>query len=234
LLKSRRVRQWSFAYDVIKERTADDGVNELIELDLIEIGPTLKGANPMTDTIDVKGDQLVPEAEEITAHGANGESDDDGHAKGGRGPATDSSTWDANAAMSSATTAADYRAICAGERSTGEPDERQHWALPHHKSPGSPANAAGVRAARARFGQTEGLTNAEAARRHLFDVHKLPSETASVDPSTVKAETVARLRGLRDWANEQLGLLDPEIGADESDDINLDARIAKLRHELAE
>jgi hypothetical protein len=134
--------------------------------------------------------------------------------------------------MSSATTAADYRAICAGERSTGEPSERQHWALPHHKSPGSPANAAGVRAARARLGQTEGLTNAEAARRHLFEVHKLPSETASADPGVVKAEAIAQLRGLRDWADEHLKALDPEIAASESRDLDLDAKIAKLHHDL--
>jgi phage head maturation protease len=81
--------------------------------------------------------------------------------------AVDNSEWDGNAAMSSAKTAADYRAICAGERSVGDPDERQHWALPHHKSPGAPPNAAGVRAALARFSQTEGLKNAGAARSHL-------------------------------------------------------------------
>lgn len=55
LVKDRRVREWSFAYDVIKERkSADDGANELLILDLIEAGPTLKGANPNTFTIGVK------------------------------------------------------------------------------------------------------------------------------------------------------------------------------------
>src|SRR5207245_474382 len=46
LVKEKRVREWSFAYDVIAERPAKDGANELMELDLIEAGPTLKGANP--------------------------------------------------------------------------------------------------------------------------------------------------------------------------------------------
>ena len=257
LLKSRRVRQWSFAYEVRDEKRGQDGANNLIELDLIEAGATLKGANPMTDTLAAKGVEPVTPGEiaavarlhagEMIVGGpvittlnttgtitlTNGESDDEGHAKGGRGPASDSSTWDAGAAMASAKTAADYRAICAGERSAGEPDERQHWALPHHKAPGSPANAAGVRAARARLGQTEGLTNAEAARRHLFEAHKLPSETAaSADPGAVKAEAIARLIDLRDWATEQLKALDPEIDPAESDTVSLDAQIEKLRHEV--
>jgi HK97 family phage major capsid protein len=90
--------------------------------------------------------------------------------------------WDADAAMAKCSTASDFRSICAGEVSAGEPDERQHWKLPHHSTPGGPANANGVRAARSRFEQTEGLTNKEAARRHLFETHKLPSEQASKPP----------------------------------------------------
>lgn len=93
----------------------------------------------------------------------------------------DESTWDANRALSSCDDAACYRSICAGEREAGEPDERQHWALPHHY-PGKEANAAGVAAARQRFAQTQGLQNREAARRHLFETHRLPSDEASGDP----------------------------------------------------
>lgn len=54
LLKERRVREWSFAYDVNDEGRAKDGANELKEVDLFEVGPTLKGANPATTTIGVK------------------------------------------------------------------------------------------------------------------------------------------------------------------------------------
>lgn len=54
LVKDRRVREWSFAYDVEKEDKAKDGANELQVLDLIEAGPTLKGANPDTFTLGVK------------------------------------------------------------------------------------------------------------------------------------------------------------------------------------
>lgn len=78
----------------------------------------------------------------------------------------DNSTWDGNAAMTACGGAACYRAICAGRRA-GPADERGSWALPHHKTPGAPPNAAGVRNSLSRLPQTQGLTNAEAARRHL-------------------------------------------------------------------
>lgn len=81
--------------------------------------------------------------------------------------AVDNSEWDGNAAMTSAKTASDYRSICAGEHTSGEPDERSHWALPHHKRPGAPPNAAGVRNALSRLPQTQNLKNRDAVRRHL-------------------------------------------------------------------
>lgn len=56
LLKSRRVTQWSFAHEVIDEKRADDGVIDLLEGDLIELGPTLRGANPLTATLAAKSD----------------------------------------------------------------------------------------------------------------------------------------------------------------------------------
>ena len=54
LLKERRITEWSFAYDTVRERKADDGANELLEVDLIEVGPTIKAANPLTRTIAAK------------------------------------------------------------------------------------------------------------------------------------------------------------------------------------
>lgn len=50
ILSKRRIREGSFAYDIPEggQRKADDGANELTELELIEVGPTLKGANPAT------------------------------------------------------------------------------------------------------------------------------------------------------------------------------------------
>lgn len=55
LLKTRAVREFSFAYDVLEEaKNEDDNINELLEIDLIEVGPTLKGANPLTELIGAK------------------------------------------------------------------------------------------------------------------------------------------------------------------------------------
>lgn len=54
LMKRRIVKEFSFAYDVVKERQGEDKANELHVLDLIEAGPTLKGANPQTELLNVK------------------------------------------------------------------------------------------------------------------------------------------------------------------------------------
>lgn len=62
LLTARRVKGMSFAYDVISEKTGKDGANELDELDLIEVGPTLKGANPDAQLVSAKA--LLEEAAE--------------------------------------------------------------------------------------------------------------------------------------------------------------------------
>ncbi|MGH2667603.1 MAG: HK97 family phage prohead protease, partial [bacterium] len=54
LMKERRVKEFSFGYDVVEERPGDDGANDLAEVDVIEAGPTLKGANPRTELLGVK------------------------------------------------------------------------------------------------------------------------------------------------------------------------------------
>lgn len=53
--------EFSFAYDVVEQREVDRGkdatpryVNQLIDLDLLEVGPTLVGMNPETELIAVK------------------------------------------------------------------------------------------------------------------------------------------------------------------------------------
>lgn len=53
LLSKRRVREFSFAYDVLDEKQ-QNGANELLELDVIEVGPTLKGMNPDTALLEAK------------------------------------------------------------------------------------------------------------------------------------------------------------------------------------
>jgi HK97 family phage prohead protease len=54
LMKRRTLKEHSFGYNVIRERAGKDGINELLELDIIEVGPTLKGANPETELLAVK------------------------------------------------------------------------------------------------------------------------------------------------------------------------------------
>lgn len=84
---------------------------------------------------------------------------------------SDTSAWDAGKAWSNGAASdnpeAFYRAICAGEKSAGDPGTQAHWALPYRYTPDSPPNEAGVRNALARLSQTEGLKNAEAAKSKL-------------------------------------------------------------------
>lgn len=56
LISDRRVKEFSFAYDVLDASEAEDlaDVIDLNELDLIEIGPTLKGMNPATAVLSAK------------------------------------------------------------------------------------------------------------------------------------------------------------------------------------
>lgn len=54
LLKERRVTQFSFAYDIEEEGPREDGANELQQLHILEVGPTLAGANPSTELIGTK------------------------------------------------------------------------------------------------------------------------------------------------------------------------------------
>jgi len=54
LMSRRSLKEFSFGYHVVKEKRGKDGANELQDLDLIEVGPTLKGANPATELHAVK------------------------------------------------------------------------------------------------------------------------------------------------------------------------------------
>jgi len=53
-LKDESLSGWSFGYEVKKERTAKDGARDLLEVDLLELGPTLVGMNPDAITLAVK------------------------------------------------------------------------------------------------------------------------------------------------------------------------------------
>jgi len=53
---SRLLKEFSFGYTVPAggEKKADDGAYDLTEVNLIEVGPTLKGINPDTELLSLK------------------------------------------------------------------------------------------------------------------------------------------------------------------------------------
>jgi HK97 family phage prohead protease len=53
LLKERRVTEFSFGYNLL-DSEKKDGALDLLEIDLFEVGPTLKGMNPATELLAVK------------------------------------------------------------------------------------------------------------------------------------------------------------------------------------
>lgn len=61
LLKGGRVKQYSFAYDVLDSEEVD-GVTELKSLDVFEVGPTFYGANPETRTLAAKSGRRISAA----------------------------------------------------------------------------------------------------------------------------------------------------------------------------
>jgi uncharacterized protein len=62
LMARRSLKEFSFGYDIPPggRRKASDGANQLIEIDLHEVGPTLKGMNPDTELHGVKALTQVP------------------------------------------------------------------------------------------------------------------------------------------------------------------------------
>lgn len=53
-MSQRAIREFSFAYDVTSAKPGPNGALDLVEGDLIEVGPTLKGMNPATALISAK------------------------------------------------------------------------------------------------------------------------------------------------------------------------------------
>lgn len=88
----------------------------------------------------------------------------------------DESPWDASKAMAAGSKAdnpaAFFRAICAGEKTVGDPSTQAHWALPYRYTPDSAPNAAAVRNALARLSQTHDLKDPAATRAKLESLMK--------------------------------------------------------------
>lgn len=65
LLAERRVKEFSFGYNLLDSKKAKDGALDLTEIELFEVGPTLKGMNPATELLAVKGLAVVTEAKPL-------------------------------------------------------------------------------------------------------------------------------------------------------------------------
>ncbi len=74
LMKRRSLREHSFAYGIPKggAATTNDGVQELRELELFEVGPTLKGMNPDTELLSVKSALEQADRQHIVEQAAAG------------------------------------------------------------------------------------------------------------------------------------------------------------------
>jgi HK97 family phage prohead protease len=203
LLKERRVRQFSFAFDIEEEKETDEEtdrswsgyVNELLKLRLFECGPCLLGANEETDLLEVAARSAGRAPARVRAAIA-------GHDTG-----TSTDEWDggaAEAALSADLTAAAYRRMYAWRDSEGDEDTQAAYRFPHHfVSDGSPGTAS-TRACSATIavlnGARGGSTIPDGDRsgvyahvaRHLraadLDVPELAEAAAAVEAAKARAE----------------------------------------------
>jgi HK97 family phage prohead protease len=174
----------SVAYIADAEKVQRDGSVLIQRMTVLEAGPCLDPANDDAYVVSVKSND--PETK-----------------------AVDGSAWDGNRAMGMCSSASDYRSICAGEHNAGDPDQRQHWALPHHYLGRGP-NAAGVRNAMSRLPQTQDLKNAGAARSHLeahmreISPNTAANGTAPVTVALSNESTATVTVSLAEWDDLQV------------------------------
>src|ERR1041385_707899 len=159
LTKRGIVKGASVAYVAEKEKVMKDGSVLIQQMSLLECGPCLDPANDQAYVIAVKNapEQVRDELESLIRElPSTAEVKEDlellARVKTAlETKAVDTSTWDGKRAMSECSTAAQYDAICAAAHNIGNPDERQHWAGPHHFLGRGP-NQGGVGAALSRWG----------------------------------------------------------------------------------
>jgi HK97 family phage prohead protease len=157
LMQRRLVQAFSFAYDVLDGSKSDDGVNELRELELYEVGPTLVGANPLTELIDAKATHVDDEHVHVThGHGVAmrlrlaGVDVLDVEAKGAVSPhraSVSEGSWDSSVHERRVLTgqpASYYRKVYAWQDPEGDSSTKAGWRFIHHEVAGDgtpgPAN----------------------------------------------------------------------------------------------
>lgn len=235
LLKGRRVKQFSFAYDVLDggpvEKTEDgnsESYYELRELKLYELGPTPIGANQETELLGVKS--------AISAHSTE----------------TSDATWDGpenEARLPNDAGAATYRRAFAWRDPDGDEDTKASYRFIHHHvdSDGN-VGAASVQACITGIGVLNGgrggTTIPDADRqgvynhlaRHLRDADQEPPELAAADSDDKHADVIykavcdaldrkagrvlsakneTRLRDAANLIKEVLGSLEPSSEGDD-------------------
>ncbi len=101
----------------------------------------------------------------------------------------------------------------------GEPDERQHWALPHHYL-GKGPNEQGVRSAKSRLPQTENLANRQRAEAHL-DAHMREinpqADAGTEDPVLAEEQTTGDGAERRSEWEEVLSRVESKLEQDGAD-----------------
>lgn len=175
----------SIAYEVPDGgRVAVKGGNKILKAFVREAGPTPNPGNQEAVLLWLKSENLLGGSTEFPYMTV-------AEFRETFTKTVDTSSWDGNQAMGMCSTTADYRSISAAEHTAGTPEERQHWALPHHYL-GKGPNEAGVRAALSRVGQVQDITDAEraSARNHL-EAHLAEMKTDPEEPVTSEAQTQA-------------------------------------------
>jgi len=133
-MKADVLKEFSFAFDIMQSNSVtEDGeeIRELADLDLFEVGPTLVGANPATELIQVRSKGAIPFK--------------------GTAVAAEDAPWDAAAEFAKGDTD-DLMAMCAWYDSQGRDGngsiEKNAFKLVHHRADaGHPVVWRGVRGA---------------------------------------------------------------------------------------
>lgn len=123
----------------------------------------------------------------------------------GEAAKVDNSAWDSSKAWHNGAQADDpaafYKAVCAGEKTDGDPATQAHWALPYRYTPDSPPNAGGVRAAwgvlNGSMGGVADLADRDAVEAKVKSLMKQVNPDWSPDNSTDTSVFSRRLKEMR-------------------------------------
>ncbi len=196
-MKRGTLAEFSFAYDVVDGRMKD-GVYELHELELLEVGPCLVGMNPETQLIGVK--KALPPHSTPTSEG------------GWDGPANE-------ARVRSDEDLAYYRRIYAWRDPEGDPSVKSSYRFIHHEvdADGDPG-AANIRACQTGIGILNGArggtTIPGADRQGVWDHLARHLRDADLEPPELKGAKAGARHTKQEYEQvQQIHDLAVELGA---------------------